>query len=189
MVDGDTIVVQSERGTSFSVRLLGIDCLETRHGERLEKQARALSISTNSALVRGRTAEKLVDSTLKNKLIFLESEPGFKDKYGRKLAYVWYRSENQKERPRLLNQELLTSGNARLYESDRPLKYQTEFKAGEEQARRAKVGLWSNDVLTVPTTELREAPEVERKRPWFLLVVAGILLVLTLQVREKFLAR
>jgi len=89
VIDGDTftIMVQDDE---FSIRVLGIDCFETKHNDRLKDQAEKAGISEDSAYSLGQIAKKLADSLLSgNKVIIKrdEDEDNF-DTYNRLLRWV-----------------------------------------------------------------------------------------------------
>ncbi len=73
----------------FSVRVLGIDCFETRRGARLDSQAVAAGITSDSALSLGKQAKALADSLLRGKevIIFRDSLEDNFDVYGRLLRH------------------------------------------------------------------------------------------------------
>lgn len=88
--DGDTFSF-IERGEEIKVRVLGIDCFETRHGSRLTEQATAADISEDSALALGFQAKALCDSLLMNEQVELyrdSVEDNF-DAFGRLLRHVY----------------------------------------------------------------------------------------------------
>ena len=174
VIDGDTIVVSRVKGEEIHVRLLGIDCLETRRTERLKKQAEELGLEVEEAYRLGEEAAVTVEQTLRDSPIFLEWEPKFNDKYQRKLGYVWAGSE-------LLNLRLLETGQAKLYEgSKRSYRYEERFRAAQAQAKKDLIGIWADR-----SRGLDEAPVSARKPkslpsefPWRLVfVAAGLTLV------------
>jgi len=87
--DGDTFSF-IERGEEIKVRVLAIDCFETRHGSRLTEQATAAGISEDSALALGFEAKALADSILFNHEVDIlrdSVEDNF-DVFGRLLRHV-----------------------------------------------------------------------------------------------------
>jgi endonuclease YncB( thermonuclease family) len=84
--DGDTwkFELKDER---FSVRVLYVDCFETRRGSRLDDQAEAAGISPDSALALGKLGKHLADSLMSgNKVTMMRDyEADNLDVYGRLL--------------------------------------------------------------------------------------------------------
>ncbi len=90
VTDGDTFGFLV-KGEEFKVRVLDIDCFETRHGSRLDSQAVKAKISIDSALSLGFKAKALADSLLNGKevLIVRDSVEPDLDVYGRVLRRVF----------------------------------------------------------------------------------------------------
>ena len=89
IVDGDTFDFLI-KGEEFSVRVLNIDCFETKHNDRLKGQAERAGISVDSAYVLGHIAKNLADSLLTGKRVRIlrdSTEEDF-DAYGRLLRVV-----------------------------------------------------------------------------------------------------
>lgn len=103
--DGDTVIVADRAGRRLSVRLIGVDAPEL-----------GTAASFRSALF----AAELCEAA---RSIRLEPEPGRGvDKYGRVLGWVWLTMPDGREL--LLNQELIRSRNAKLYEpTSKSVKY------------------------------------------------------------------
>ena len=68
VIDGDTWKFQLQNDI-FSVRILGIDCFETKHNERLRNQAEKKGITEDSAYSLGIIARNLAESLLLNKQV------------------------------------------------------------------------------------------------------------------------
>jgi len=86
VADGDTWKFEL-KGEPFSVRVLHVDCFETRRGSRLEDQAEAAGISADSALVLGNFAKQLADSLMTGKKVTMvrDYDEDNLDAYGRLL--------------------------------------------------------------------------------------------------------
>jgi micrococcal nuclease len=108
--DGDTVVVQDSGGRQIKVRLVGVDAPEL-----------GTSASFRSALFSAELCEKARE-------IRLEPEPTKPtDKYGRVLAWVWLTMPDGKRR--LLNHELIHSGNAEMFQpTSRNVKYYDKLR-------------------------------------------------------------
>ena len=91
IIDGDTWKFKLGRDV-FSVRVLGIDCYETKHNARLQKQADRHGITKDSALILGLRAKKIADSLLTGKEIIIIrdfKESNF-DVYNRLLRHCYF---------------------------------------------------------------------------------------------------
>lgn len=137
VVDGDTIDVSP----GLCVRLVGIDTLETRTEGNLDFQAELLRFSRDQAIGWGRKAKSFVESALDSKEVELRPGSDAHDKYGRLLAYVWFRPRDGAE-PVCLNRLLLDEGLAL---ATRSFKHpeQDSYLAAESRARAARKGLWA----------------------------------------------
>ena len=119
VVDGDTIELSDGR----KVRYIGIDTPETKD-PRKEIQCFGEEASAyNRDLVEG-------------KVVAIEADVADKDQYDRLLRYVWLEDE-------MINKKLVAEGYA--YASSYPpnVKYQTQFKLAQQQAREQNLGLWA----------------------------------------------
>ncbi len=86
ITDGDTFAIYYKY-KKWKVRILYVDCFETRRGDRLSEQAKKAGISTDSALALGKKAKDFATETLLNKKVDLLrdfNEPNL-DIYGRLL--------------------------------------------------------------------------------------------------------
>lgn len=126
-VDGDTF----ELSVSGTVRLVGIDSPE--------------SVKPNSPVeCHGKNASAAA-SRLTGMRARLETDEvaGETDRYGRRLAYLWYLDEGTWK---LYNLEAVANGDARAYAyQDQPYAYRDEFEAAEADASARRLGLWSCD--------------------------------------------
>lgn len=114
IVDGDTLDIENgER-----IRLSGINTPET--GECYYQEAKdALYYYTYG------------------KKVYLESDIDSKDKYGRRLAYIYVEKE-------MINTYLIEKGFAKVYDKyNYSTKRYEELKKVEEEAKRKKLGVWS----------------------------------------------
>ncbi len=106
--DGDTVLAKIDKN-QFSIRLIGIDCFETRKIHRAYKQAYQNNISVDEVDCKGQSSKQFLEQLYKNnqnKSVFLD----FKgiDKYGRALGIVYFDSIN-------VNKELINNGNCLKY--------------------------------------------------------------------------
>ncbi|MEW6571598.1 MAG: thermonuclease family protein [Nitrospirota bacterium] len=136
--DGDTISVIMNKKRE-KVRLIGIDAPEIGQkpwGRRSKKFLKDL-VSSSGWKVR----------------VELDIQP--RDKYGRMLAYVWTKDG------RLVNLLMLKNGYAMLFTVPPNVKYVSEFREAQREAREKKRGIWSKNGL-------RERPrDYRREHPVF----------------------
>ncbi len=111
--DGDTFHLVTKDGDKIKVRVAGIDCPERNQAHGLEAKAFVMDE------IKGKTVELKVKET---------------DRYGRKVAYVYYSDKD-------LSAELLKMGLAWHY-----VKYSDNalYEAMEEKARSQQTGLWAD---------------------------------------------
>jgi micrococcal nuclease len=134
VLDGDTVRVRW-RGLKEDVRILGIDCPETRRGKKLTEQARSLHLDPDFVLRYGEIAKKTTSSWLLNRsvtLVFPNDEVQ-RDAFGRLLAYV-------EEQGVDVGARLLAGGNAFLWDSVHPRR--ETYLLLEADARKQKKGAW-----------------------------------------------
>jgi len=128
VIDGDTL----QLANGATVRLIGIDAPETVKPERpVEPWGPDASSFTRRAIA-GRTVR-------------LEFDRERIDRFGRFLAYVWYRDAASSSAPeKLLNEELVRAGlaTAELHYNNSAA-MERRLKQAEDEARRASVGIWS----------------------------------------------
>jgi micrococcal nuclease len=124
VVDGDSIEVD-EGGVPFRVRYIGMDAPELT-GEPIAVEA----LAVNRRLVEG-------------KWIVMIRDLSEADRYGRLLRFVLSGEV-------FVNYELVRLGMARAATFPPDVACQVEFKAAEDEARAAKVGLWG--IVLSPTS-------------------------------------
>lgn len=128
--DGDTIHVTDSLGTKVKVRFYGIDCPETEKGNKrngkISKQGQPYGEEAFQAL-----RDKLQRQRVRLDVMDI-------DRYGRTVSIVWLNNRN-------INLEMVADGWAWAYTQylDRP--HASEYLQAEEQARKAKKGLWQQN--------------------------------------------
>lgn len=129
VIDGDTVQVR-KRGETETVRLIGIDAPEVA-GPYTEAECYGVQAA--------RQTRELLDG----RSVLLEADPSQDeiDRFGRRLAYLW------RDDGLLVNQWLIREGLAYEYTYDRdaPYRYARRFRDAEAAARKAAVGLWSEE--------------------------------------------
>ena len=133
VIDGDTIAVDAE-GKKETVRLIGIDAPEI--GAKKECFSKE--------------AEESVKNILSDASIELEEDESQndRDKYGRLLGYIILKDGSN------FNKTLIREGLAKEYTYKTAYKYQKEFKNAENEARKAKKGLWSDNACASGSKEI-----------------------------------
>ena len=129
--DGDTIVVHvsdpaDAAGHDLTVRLIGADTPETVDPRK------AVQCFGREASVKGK-------EMLSGESVYIEKDPlkGDYEKYGRLLAYVRLPDGT------LYNEFMIQNGFAREYTYlHQSYKYQADFKAAEQIAKKSRAGLW-----------------------------------------------
>jgi micrococcal nuclease len=122
VLDGDTIVVRRAGGPDETIRLLGVDTPETHHPRK--------PVQCYGPEAAAYTARRLT-----GRVVRLESDVESRDKYGRRLAYVYVDG-------RRYDDELLRLGYARLLVIEPNTAHARTMLADELAARREKRGLW-----------------------------------------------
>lgn len=127
IIDGDTFEVLLG-GVTNRVRIYRADTPETQNKHQCGGQE-ATDFATYV----------LGFNDAKDGMVYLERDKTLKDKYGRELAYVWFKIGGQ---PYLLNHVLINNGWAADVDyGDR--KYDKELKAAAAFAKRHELGVWA----------------------------------------------
>lgn len=149
IVDGDTIAIRTHNGNTEHVRLIGIDCPESRaefpdgkggvrKNKRLDIQAKERHIKKERLLALGKKATAQIHSLLDaEKEIFLEWDQERRDRYKRLLAYVY------DTKGHFINLELVKSGFAWSMEFAPNLLYRQILFEAEQQAKEKNLGIWA----------------------------------------------
>ncbi len=134
--DGDTVTLRLN-GKKYRTRLIGIDAPEI--GQK------PWGIRAKQHLI------KIMRQT--NWTVTVETDDERQDKYGRLLAYLWTKKNT------MINEKMLADGFAVTMSVDPNIKYTERFGRAEQNAQKAKKGIWGPDGLT-------ETPaEYKRKHP------------------------
>jgi len=131
-VDGDTLHVLTSSGATEKVRFIGVNTPEsTIEHEPYGKEASSY------------TKKRLPVGTR----VWLETDVGLRDRYGRLLAYVWLSPPTSRSaaevRAKMFNAELLIRGYAQLMTVPPDVKYVDLFVPLQAAARDASRGLWA----------------------------------------------
>jgi micrococcal nuclease len=130
-VDGDTLHVRTSAGVVEKVRFIGVDTPESTIEH--EPYGKESSDYTRKRLPVGTR-------------VWLETDVGLRDRYGRLLAYVWLSppadSSVAELRAKMFNAQLLIEGYAQLMTIPPDVKYVDYFRPLQTEAREASRGLW-----------------------------------------------
>jgi endonuclease YncB( thermonuclease family) len=92
IADGDTMLVILPDGQKAAIRVLGIDCPESKHNAKCERDGREGRLGCDAQVPLGKAATKYAISLLKGRDVTVETRDGNgtteNDVYGRALAYV-----------------------------------------------------------------------------------------------------
>ena len=144
VVDGDTAIISfmPEDGTKYlkeRVRFLGVDTPETVHPNKPVQYY-------------GKEASDFTKAQLTDKIVWLQTDVGVKDRYDRMLAYVWLKEPSEKDlddekaiRENMFNAILLLDGYAQLMTIQPNSRYANLFVHFQREAREDKRGLWGKD--------------------------------------------
>lgn len=128
--DGDTIQITDSLGTKVKVRLYGVDAPET---EKINKKTGKVS---KPGQPYGEEAFQALKQKADRKPVRLAVMDV--DRYGRTVSIVWLGNRN-------INQEMVAEGWAWAYREYLDRAHASEYITAEEQARKAKKGLWQQD--------------------------------------------
>jgi len=122
VVDGDTFITKNDN----RIRLIGVNTPET--------------VKPNNPVERyGKEASNFTKQQLSGKTVYLFSDAGDKDKYGRLLRYVFIKGE-----PTMFNEVLIREGYANTMTVPPNVMFSDRFVKLEREAREKKKGLWGN---------------------------------------------
>jgi endonuclease YncB( thermonuclease family) len=126
VVDGDTVDVRLEDGTTERIRLIGIDTPEVVDPRK-------------PVQCFGREASQYAHELLDGQTVSLEldASQGERDVYGRLLAYLWLTDG------RNFGEVMIGGGFAHEYTYNRPYAYLESFRAAQDAATAGELGLWS----------------------------------------------
>ena len=138
VIDGDTVEIRYENGSTETVRLLGVDTPETPPNSVSPGEFEGIpdtDAGRDHLIVWGGRATGFAERNLagRNVRLVVDSQADRRGGYGRLLGYIYVDDEN-------FNQLLLTNGYARLYESE--FRYRDRFAAAEATAQQEGMGLW-----------------------------------------------
>ena len=144
VVDGDTAIVSFifDDGSKYQkerVRFLGVDTPETVHPNKPVQYY-------------GKEASDFTKAQLTDKIVWLQTDVGAKDRYDRMLAYVWLKEPTEQDldneaaiREYMYNAKLLLEGYAQLMTIQPNSRYANLFVHFQREARQESKGLWGKE--------------------------------------------
>ena len=151
--DGDTFRLKGGE----KVRLLGIDTPELHPSDKLYRDARRSHQDVAKIQELGAQSYEVTRNLLKGRLVRLELDETTRDKYGRILAYVYFKMAEDRfaeivgqpyrgklpadEKEYMINRELIRYGWAATFKNFQ-FKEKQDFLKLEKKARDAGWGLW-----------------------------------------------
>lgn len=170
-VDGDTAKFELD-GKIITVRFLGINTPETVDKTRGEEPY-------------GKEASDYTEQKLKNaNKIELEYDSNAleKDKYDRTLAWIWIDDS-------LLQKELVENGLAETYMLQNNYKYAGVLQLAEAEAKKNKVGIWSNtisdDSTKIENSIDNDNNNVDKDTTVFIMIIILIMIVIFLKYLKR----
>lgn len=133
VIDGDTIKLSD----GSRVRLIGVDTPEVHYSDKLVADARRSGKDIKTIQSLGRRASAFTKDLCLGKAVRLEYDVEAKDRYGRRLAYVYL------EDGTFLNARLIEEGYAQVMTVPPNVKHAGYFLGLEREARSGKKGLWA----------------------------------------------
>ncbi len=136
VVDGDTVDVRFDDGSTERLRLIGIDTPEVVDPRTIVQCF-------------GREASAHAHELLDGQSVEIETDPsqGSRDRYGRLLAYIWLPDG------RNFGEVMIGDGYAHEYTFRRPYAYRDDFRAAQFAALSQQLGLWSPETCAGNTTQ------------------------------------
>lgn len=131
VIDGDTFVARIN-GRTDRVRLIGVDTPEM----------------TGSSESLGIQAKEFASRYIADREVWLEHDVQLRDRFGRRLAYVWLSQPDSRElqeiRARMFNAVLVAEGYAQVSTFPPNVRYVEVFRTLQTEARNQGRGFWSN---------------------------------------------
>jgi micrococcal nuclease len=130
--DGDTVKLDN----GDRIRLIGIDTPESKDNPKLARDLERTKKDKATLLAMGKKAALYSNQLLLNKMVRLEEDVQPKDRYHRRLAYVYL------EDGTFINDKIIRDGYAYPMTIPPNVRYADQFKQAFNEAREHKRGLW-----------------------------------------------
>lgn len=156
VIDGDTMDIRYENGTTDRVRLLGVDTPETHTAVSPGEWEGVPDTPAGRACLEnwGERASQYATAELDGRTVTLVIDPDsdVRGDYGRLLAYLVYDGSS-------FNRRLLETGHSRMYDSQ--FSKHDEFVALERAAMKNETGVWT---CRTPTGDGNDAVDGDPSR-------------------------
>lgn len=156
VVDGDTLEVR-KGDTTEKVRLIGIDTPESYPGRKLDRDVARSGQDAATIMALGRQAKAFAESLVGGREVLLEADVEPRDRYGRRLAYVWVDGAGGRT---LVNHAIARAGFAETLTIAPNVRRADEFRAAVAAARAEGAGLWGQGGLVADGDVRPAAPSV-----------------------------
>lgn len=137
VIDGDTVEVELQNGTTDTIRMLGVDTPETTLSKTDPTQYgyEDTTDTRDFAFNIGENAKQFAEQQLANQQVqvVMDAESDSRGYYDRRLAYIYVDGTD-------FNRRLLAKGLARMYDSE--MSQRSEYESVESTARDKSVGIW-----------------------------------------------
>jgi len=129
VVDGDTLKIEFQ-GKQESIRLIGIDCPESRINPKAKRDAERSGEDIEKIIEMGKRATAFTKSLVKKgDRVRIEFDVQQRDGHGRLLGYVYLPDA------KMLNEEIVRAGYASMMTIPPNVKYQEKFLKAYREAR------------------------------------------------------
>lgn len=137
IIDGDTVEVELENGTTDTIRMLGVDTPETtlsdvdptQYGYEDTTETRDFAYNVGEDAT-GYAEQRLAGQQVQ---VVMDPESDSRGYYDRRLAYIYVGGQD-------FTRALLANGLARMYDSE--MSKRGEYESVEANARQQGVGIW-----------------------------------------------
>ena len=152
VIDGDTVEAEFPNGEVDTIRLLGVDTPETSFNSVSPSEFEGITDTTagrDHLFSWGNNATDYAKQRLSGQEVnvVVDEQADRRGSFGRLLAYIYVDGQN-------FNEQLLTDGYARLYESD--FSKRSVFETAEQNAQDRDAGLWNfnDDMSDQPSSSI-----------------------------------
>jgi micrococcal nuclease len=156
VVDGDTFEVR-KGDTTEKVRLIGIDTPESYPGRKLDRDVARSGQDAATIMALGKQAKAFAESLVGGRDVLLEADAEPRDRYGRRLAYVWVDGPGGRT---LVNHAIARAGFAETLTIAPNVRRAGEFRAAVAAARAEGAGLWGQGGLVADGDVRPAAPSM-----------------------------
>jgi micrococcal nuclease len=137
VIDGDTLEVKDPTEGKVKVRILGIDCPESKKNQKCNREGKTGGKSCAQQIPKGKLALEEAKSIIGEQKVGLECDGNCKnDLYDRELRYV--RLDNGVD----FGLHMVRRGFCMHYGAKYPHPRKASYKEAEDLAKKEKLGIW-----------------------------------------------